>query len=220
MKNKKYKILKDDFILHKGKKLYRIRALKKFIAVGGSVIEKGQLGGYIEGYHNLSQENDCWVFKDAKVYDNASVKDLAIVDGMAEVFGNARVRNDVRVGWHAKVYGNAIIRGRRTVVRDADVYGNAIVEDGALLYYSEICDNAIVKGTVVVKEGARILNNASIIMDKHALYSFCHVEGAIIYDNAKVKGQVSDDINKAGSIKITSLHDKISNNSIIYLDGK
>jgi hypothetical protein len=64
----KYELVKDDFILHEGKKLYRIKALRDIDLFGDYKIFKGQLGGYIEGYHNLSQEGNCWVFSPAKIY--------------------------------------------------------------------------------------------------------------------------------------------------------
>lgn len=44
MKEKKYKLLKDDTIKMRGCTLYRIKALKKF-----DYINKGDLGGYREG---------------------------------------------------------------------------------------------------------------------------------------------------------------------------
>ena len=45
---KKYEIVKDEKIKHKGKTLYKIRALKDF-----DDVKKGDLGGYIEDYNNL-----------------------------------------------------------------------------------------------------------------------------------------------------------------------
>lgn len=52
-----------------GRTLYRIRALKNFRNV-----KKGDLGGYVEKESNLSQTGDAWIYDDAKVMDNAIVK--------------------------------------------------------------------------------------------------------------------------------------------------
>ena len=55
-----------------GRTLYRIRALKNFRNV-----KKGDLGGYVEKESNLSQTGDAWIYDDAKVMDNAIVKNDA-----------------------------------------------------------------------------------------------------------------------------------------------
>ena len=82
----KYEIVKDEKIKHKGKTLYKIRALKDFANV-----KKGDLGGYIEDYNNLSQGSNCWIYKNAKVYEYAMVCENAKVYEDAEIYGNARV---------------------------------------------------------------------------------------------------------------------------------
>lgn len=80
---KKYE-LTDETIEVYGTALHRIKALKDF----GNV-KKGELGGYVESERNLSQEGNCWVCDNARVYSNAKVFGNAEVCGNAEVFGNA-----------------------------------------------------------------------------------------------------------------------------------
>ena len=87
---KKYK-LTDKSIEYFGHTLYRIEALKDF---GG--VSKGDKGGYIEKEDNLSQDDDAWVYDNARVYGDARVYDDAWVSGNARVFGNARVYDN---GW-------------------------------------------------------------------------------------------------------------------------
>ena len=60
------------YILVKNNYLYRIKALKNF-----SNVRKGNLGGYVSSYHNLSQSGDCWIYDYAKVTGNAIVSDNA-----------------------------------------------------------------------------------------------------------------------------------------------
>ena len=86
--------------------LYRIRALKDFRDV-----KKGDLGGWVEGYENLSQEGGCWVYGDAKVSGNAEVYGDAKVSGNAEVYGDAEVHGESRVYGEALVCGNANVKG-------------------------------------------------------------------------------------------------------------
>jgi len=72
---KKYELLKNDTIEHHGRTLYRIRALIDF-----GDVKAGDLGGYIQYEHNLSQKGICWIYDNAIVYDNASVSSDDEVD--------------------------------------------------------------------------------------------------------------------------------------------
>jgi hypothetical protein len=91
---KKYELLKSDTISHLGKTLYRIKYL---IDIPRHDIKAGDLGGFLESENNLSHEDDCVVFDNARVYGNALVFDSA------EVYDNARVYGDAKVLGNAKV---------------------------------------------------------------------------------------------------------------------
>lgn len=104
---KKYE-LTDETIEVYGTALHRIKALKDF----GNV-KKGELGGYVESEHNLSQEGNCWVCGNAEVYDNA------------EVYGNALVCGNAKVCGNAEVCGNAdyiTIKGLGSVCRNTTIF--------------------------------------------------------------------------------------------------
>ena len=66
MNGKKYELLQDQTIEWRGRTLYRICALRDF----GSV-HAGDVGGYIECEHNLSQVDNARVCGDALVCGNA-----------------------------------------------------------------------------------------------------------------------------------------------------
>jgi hypothetical protein len=93
----KYKLTKNKKTI-KEITLYQIEALKDF-----SNIKKGDLGGWIEKESNLSQQGDCWV------YDNARVFGSAWVSGNVMVYGDVWVFGDVWVYGDAEISGNAII---------------------------------------------------------------------------------------------------------------
>ena len=99
--SKKYELTSISKVVN-GCTVYRIKALKDF-----GDVEKGNIGGYIQSEKNLSQEDDCWIFDNAKVC------------------GNARVYEN------AKVYGNAIVYGNAKVCGNAEVYGDAILSENA-----------------------------------------------------------------------------------------
>ena len=78
MDNKKYEITDIEHDTIKG--LFRIRRLSDWL-----------LGGFVSGYHNLSQDGECFIYDDACVYNKAEVSDDATVEGNAKVTGYATV---------------------------------------------------------------------------------------------------------------------------------
>ena len=98
--------------------LHRIQALKDF----GNV-KKGNLGGWIEKEHNLSQEGNCWVYDDACVFDDACVYDNARVSGNAQVYGDARVSDNAWVYGDAQIYGDAWVYGNARVYKPIKLVG-------------------------------------------------------------------------------------------------
>ena len=126
MENKKFKLTDETITNDWGVTLSRIIALKDF-----GNIEAGEKGGFVEKEENLSHENDCWVFDNAevcdnaKVYDNAEVYDNAKVYDNAEVWGNAKVYDNAKVWGNAKVYDNAKVWGDAKATQMAKTFGNA-----------------------------------------------------------------------------------------------
>lgn len=57
LRREKYKIVNETRVID-GKTVYRIEALKSF-----GHIKKGEIGGFVESYDNLSQEGNCWIEK-------------------------------------------------------------------------------------------------------------------------------------------------------------
>lgn len=186
--NKKYK-LANETICYYGKVLHRIKALRDF-----STIKKGDIGGFVEGKNNLSQEGDCWIHDNAKVLGDAAVFGNALVYGNAEVLNSALVYDDAKIFDNARIFetaevsGNAQIFGRAEVSNDAVVYGNAEVYDYAQIY-----------GYARVFNDAKIFGNASVFGDAH-IYG-----DAEVYNYAKVYGCAEI----CGDAKVTSSSDYI-----------
>ena len=164
----KYK-LTEESIVFLGRTLYRIEALKNF-----SIVKKGDKGGYIEKEDNLSQEEDCWISDNAKVFDRAVVYGNAKVFDNAYVCGNAKVYCKAEVCGNAKVYDNAIVYGKALVCDNAkvcgkaEVCGNAVVCDKVRVFDDAfVYDNAIVCGNAQVCGDAEIKNNFDYIIFKN-----------------------------------------------------
>ena len=184
--NKKYKLTKEYIFLF-GKKLYRIKALKDFANV-----RKGDKGGFVESEANLSQEGDCWVYGNSKIFDIAQVCDYArvygnvlvygnaIIANNAQIYNNARIHNNAKIYDHAIVYGNALVSGNAQVFGKAFVSGNAWSFDNAKIYDNagitdnvEICGDAQIYGNVKscgnaeIKSDAKVKNTSDYIVFKN-----------------------------------------------------
>ena len=163
MKGKKY-ILTDITMEYDSHKLYRIKAVKNF-----SNIHKGDLGGWVEDEDNLSQEGECWIYHNAKVFDNAKLFGDARVYNEAEVFGNALISSYANVRDNAMVYDNAIVLNDASVFDNARVHDNATVCDDAeicgdaeVFGNAEICGDAEVFGNAMVSDNAEVCGNAKV----------------------------------------------------------
>jgi hypothetical protein len=171
--------------------LYRIRALKDF-----GDVKAGDLGGYIEKEENLSQEGNCWVSDEARVYDNAKVSGNARVYNDAKVFGNAQIYDNAGVFDDAEVYGNAKIYGKTEVSESAEVFGEAEIFGKAQIYgYAQVYGNAKVYEQAQVYGESEVYDNA-IIYNKAQVGDNAKVFGkAQVYGNAKVfeYTEISDD---------------------------
>ena len=163
---KKYELTNETKTLVGGTVLHRIRALRAITRFG---VKAGELGGFVEGEINLSQDGDAWVFGnacvsdnakvsgDAKVYGSAEVSDNAWVYGNACVFGNAWVSGNACVSANACVSDNAWVSGNACVYGDAEVFDNAKVSDNAC-----VSDNAWVYGDAWVSDNAGVFGNAKV----------------------------------------------------------
>ena len=172
----KYK-LTEETKQHGETTLYRIQALRDIPSMG---VKAGDLGGWVAGEHNLSQEGDAWVYKNAKVYRNAKVCGNAVVYENAQVYGYAVVYGN------AKVYENAVVYGYAKVCDDAVVYGNAQVYG-----YAKVCDDAVVYGyaqvcDAVVYGDAKVCGNAVVYGDAKVCDDAWVYKNAKVYRNAKV----------------------------------
>ena len=113
---KKYELTSETKFVF-GRTVHRIRALVNFTLTTGEEIKAGELGGWIEGENNLSQDGKAWVFGEARVFGEAQVFGEARVSGKAQVFGEARVFGKARVFDEARVSGEArVFRADHTLI--------------------------------------------------------------------------------------------------------
>lgn len=139
--DKKYKLIKSDI-----KGLYRVKALRNF-----GDVKKGDIGGYVQSEDNLSHEGYCWVYDNAKIYNEARIYGNAQISDYAVIQDNARIYGDSQIWDYAVIDGNARIYG------DSEVWDYAIIRDNALIYGdSAISGNAFIDGDAEIKTGRHI----------------------------------------------------------------
>lgn len=144
--------LTSPYLAQEGMLLHRIRAMRDIPEIG---VKTGDYGGYVFSGKNLSQEGNCWVGEDAKVYRDAVVCDNAVVCGKAEVSDRAVVAGDAFVDGESHLYGNAI------VIDEAVVTGHAVVTENGL-----VCGDGFVKDFACVKGEGFVSGQEEGLSDK------------------------------------------------------
>jgi hypothetical protein len=131
---KKYR-LTDERIEFDGRILFRIEALRNF-----GIVQKGELGGFVESEKNLSHAGDCWLFQNTKackkawICENGRMFDESSATGSAKLFGSgvlsgqAKISSSDRIGGLARVSKQATVRGNVEITSRILLTGNALVE--------------------------------------------------------------------------------------------
>lgn len=195
MKNRdKFELVKDQSIVYKGRRLYRIRALTDF-----GFVSKGEIGGYVEKTTNMSSfvGDSCWLYKNSKVYGDGYITDNVILTDQAEVFDHAIANGDCEISGNAKIYGNAMIRQEAEIKDNAEVFGNAVVSgisrvSGNVKIYehAELHDDVDVSGKVEIKgntllSGSHIyINDSAVLTGDVKIPDDCIISGKSLIDGS------------------------------------
>lgn len=217
--NKKYEILKDDYVCLSEGKAYRIKALKSF-----NDVKAGDLGGYIQNESNLSHDGDCWLYDNAKVFENARVLDNARIKDEALVYGNSTVYNDAFVSGESEVYDNSKVFEKARIWENAEIFGNAMIfgsaeiKDFAVINaFAKVYGNAVVSdyssvsGDAIVYDNAGIFDRAFVVDHTTVSENAVIKNDVIIADYVNICGDVQliGDLYFSGNTTISSMHDYI-----------
>jgi NDP-sugar pyrophosphorylase family protein len=121
-KSWKYILTKDGCSYWSNCNFYCLKAVRNF-----SDITKDSRGGFVCGYHNLSQKGNCWIYDKALVIDDAIVYENARVYNYATIKGNSRVFGDSQVSNVAVVMDNAQVSGKSIISKSEVVKNNTVV---------------------------------------------------------------------------------------------
>ena len=128
----KYTLLLHDSIIHHGRILYRIRALRDLPKTG---IRADTLGGYVAGYSNLDLwEGDAFIADDAKAFDESRVEGNALVKDHAQIFGDAIARDEAVMSGFAIAKHRAILCGSARLIDAAAAEGTVFIGGHAVVH--------------------------------------------------------------------------------------
>lgn len=161
---KKFRLIKSTEIEFEYHKLYRIEALRDF----GNV-KKGDIGGYVESESNLSHSGNCWIYDDAKAYDQSKVSGNARICDNVQICEHAKVHGDtlildwVKIYGYAEVYGKVQISGYSEIYGQAQIYGNVTISGYSLVYgRAQIYGNVKLWGNVQVCGDVKIYGDSEV----------------------------------------------------------
>lgn len=174
--------------------LWQICALKDF-----SDIQAGQLGGWIENEHALSQQGNCWLYGtqcrvfggsrvdgDAQIYGESTLCHQATISGTAIIedsliSGECRIFDSARVGNGSQVIA---VRGL-TAASDQvlQIYGNSTVNASRVVHQVQIYGEAIVTHAFI-EHRAEVFGRARLEGNEENNIWIC--DCARIFDNARI----------------------------------
>ena len=125
--HKQYELTKIITQLPCGTILYRIRALRDI----SDDVKAGDVGGWVESEFNLSQNNTCWIYGEAKCYGKGRVTKRAMLYGEASVYDHGYLTDDAKIG------GTMTIRGCTEIGEDTWLYGSDEIELCTLRFFNQ-----------------------------------------------------------------------------------
>lgn len=212
--DKKYE-LTNSTIKFDGQILCRIKALKDF-----GDVKAGDLGGYVSDENNLSQNGNCWVYDDAKVYglgevrDNATIHQISLIRS-STVTGDSIITGDSRIS-------DTNIKDSK--IEDAKIccsdINNSKIKEG--IYEGKENEDSLFRSPFLKISSAeiegnniKILGKATIENSKIQIKQECEINDEAEIKNANIK---CDTLNMSDNAKIIDPIAPI--NTSLYLYGK
>lgn len=201
--NKKYEV--TNITMEFGERtLYRIRALKDFADV-----KTGDLGGWVSGENNLSQEGNCWIYDEAKcmdnskIYGNSTMHDYSEMYDYSIMYGDSEMHNytemhDYSIMYsYSKMYGCSKMRDSSTMYGNSKMYGNSMMCGRSKMFdYSEMFDDSAMYDNSIMN-GYSIMFDSSEMHDNSEMHDYSKMYGdSILKDEEKLYGELISKVDK------------------------
>ena len=157
MENRKYEMTNITMEFEE-RTLYRIRALKNFRNV-----KAGDLGGWVSGEYNLSQEGECWIYDEAKCMDNArmyhnsAMYNNAVMCDFSEIHGCSEMHNYSAMLDNSRMYNCSAMYDNSRMYNDSKMYNNSRMFDNSAMY-----NNAVMLDNSKMFENSRMYRDSRL----------------------------------------------------------
>ena len=157
MENRKYEMTNITMEFEE-RTLYRIRALKNFRNV-----KAGELGGWVSGKHNLSQEGECWIYNEAKCMDNArmyhnsTMYNNSVMCDFSEMHGRSEMHNYSAMYDNSRMYNCSAMYDNSRMYNDSKMYNNSRMFDNSAMY-----NNAVMLDNSKMFENSRMYRDSRL----------------------------------------------------------
>ena len=216
MTSDKYKMIRVDERHHNGDSgldlpTYRIVAARTIRLIDGTVVQPGDMGGFVDNERCLSHEGSCWIADNARAYgrtrvrDDALAKDNAVLgDPLSTLRGanlsgksmvsqfatvaDSSIEDEARVDGHSQVLAGSLVNKRSHVTAFASMSFSTASDDShvggrAKLLNTSVWDRAFVMGEAD-------LNNCEL-RDRATVKDFVRAKNVDIVEDSFLQGFVS-----------------------------
>lgn len=210
--NDKFGLLLDDYIYEDDIKLFRLVAFRD--DERRERFKCGDLGGYISGKDNLSDDDSSWVDYTSKVVGKAVVSDNSYVCKNSIIRGNASLRNNVIVEDNCEITDtsirdNVIIRSDCYITSRCPIKNNVKILNGVTIDNSIIYENVTISGDIYIHDCCKIFNNVKIQSNGFDLLEIsnrCVISDGV---NLRLSGVITDKVIIKSDINIKSISQKV-----------
>lgn len=175
-----------------GRTLYRIRALKDFYDV-----KKGDLGGWVSNENNLSQEDNCWIYDDAKCMDNSKMYDNSTMHGCSKMYDNSAMHGHSEMYDLSKMYDDSTLYDYSTMYDNSEMHdssemhGNSTMYDNSLMFDdSALYDNSTMYGNSAMFDDSEMHGESEM----HGYSRMCG--DSMLKDEEKLYGELISKVDK------------------------
>ena len=155
LKDKRY-TLTNEYIETERGRLYRIKALKTF-EVQNRIVHEGELGGFITSENNLPQQDNSWVFDNAKMYNNSRPWKNACMFDESSMYDNSHGDNS------SAMFGNSSMYHHSWLLDNSRMYDNSSLQDDSKMRgNSQIFNHVVLSENMVIVEDAYLMSNSDV----------------------------------------------------------
>lgn len=165
-------------------KVYRIKAKLDLVVNGEIVVKRGDIGGYVQSYDNLSSRGTCWIYDDAVVCQDAVVKEHARATDNSKLFGSARLSGFAQAKDNAVLTDSSSARDYAVASNNSNIGGRSRLTNRAKVGGEAILVDTLVEKEAIVDGSTQAYR--SVITDTCDVYGQSRLEYVFAQHSSKI----------------------------------